>query len=290
MGKGLIEVFDVGSGQLITKIDAPSVALFGVIPEQKTLAYICEPRDSLMFADIETGQKLDRHPVSLGTGTVKCLAFTPNRELVVFGRDDGTVDAWNVGRWERDAKLGSHYGPVLAVTCSPTGDLAASGGADRSVSVWDLKTGKRLRALSGMSSPVVDLKFFPDASRLVFSCENGTAYLWNYGRTKAYGDFASRLARACERLGTDPVDGASLVTIGQWMAFRGEYSLAAEYLEKSGIHTSEVETALAQCYRAARLSNRPEGAWYPNVDHSGSADLFKDAAKPLAAPQPTKLR
>ena len=71
---------------------------------------------------------------------------------------------------------------------SPAGDLLAGAMADRSVRVWDLKTGAE-RILSGHSDLVYQVEFSPDGRTLVSSSYDTTIRLW------AVGSWQSRVFR-----------------------------------------------------------------------------------------------
>src|SRR5207237_9888948 len=55
-----------------------------------------------------------------------------------------------------------HTGAVLCIAFSPGGRRAASGGADRSVRLWDVQSGGELRRLDGHTGDVTAVVFTPD--------------------------------------------------------------------------------------------------------------------------------
>jgi RNA polymerase sigma factor (sigma-70 family) len=61
---------------------------------------------------------------------------------------------------------GGHEGLLQSVAISSSG-VVATGGADRTVRLWDGRTGKQLHVLRGHISPVNILAFSPDGKRLV---------------------------------------------------------------------------------------------------------------------------
>jgi serine/threonine protein kinase len=67
---------------------------------------------------------------------------------------------------------------VLALAVSPDGQLAASGGDDHVVHLWDLTTGKLLRDLGGHPSEIRGLAFSEDG-RLVSYSADGMLKLWD---------------------------------------------------------------------------------------------------------------
>jgi WD40 repeat protein len=84
-----------------------------------------------------------------------------------------------------------HEGKVWAVALSPDGSLAASAGgrnleagkpaeeADFSIHLWDTKTGKLVRRLSGHTNTVRALAFLPDGKRLLSASWDRTLRCWD---------------------------------------------------------------------------------------------------------------
>jgi WD40 repeat protein/serine/threonine-protein kinase RIO1 len=68
---------------------------------------------------------------------------------------------------------------VFALAFSPSGNLLASGGGDRSIRLWDTSTGKEMNILRGHASQVSSVAFSPDGTRLVSASGDSTLYLWD---------------------------------------------------------------------------------------------------------------
>jgi WD40 repeat protein len=82
------------------------------------------------------------------------------------------------------ARLGTvrlrHPGTIIAVTYSPDGKLLASGGWDKVVRLWDSKTGKQVRTLSGLRGTAVrSLSFSPDGKILAAGVWDDVVRIWD---------------------------------------------------------------------------------------------------------------
>ncbi|MFH0992127.1 MAG: WD40 repeat domain-containing protein [bacterium] len=71
-----------------------------------------------------------------------------------------------------------HTDNVNTVAFSPDGKLLASGGKDRAVILWDVKSGKRIRTLTGFSDEIKTLLFIPESKFFVCSSRRETK-LWD---------------------------------------------------------------------------------------------------------------
>lgn len=72
-----------------------------------------------------------------------------------------------------------HEGAVLAVAVSPDGREALSAGADKTVRLWNLRTGREIRKLEGHTDAVTAVAFLPDGRQAVSASHDGTLRLWN---------------------------------------------------------------------------------------------------------------
>jgi Planctomycete cytochrome C/WD domain, G-beta repeat len=118
-------------------------------------------------------------------GAIFELAFSPDGSVLASASADGTVKIWSIATGERLDTLGQPEGEQSAVTISPDGDWIVAGGADRQVRMWRLVSRERPQvnpieySRTAHDSPIVDLAFSPDGSRLVTASEGRELMLWD---------------------------------------------------------------------------------------------------------------
>jgi hypothetical protein len=100
----------------------------------------------------------------------------------------------------------------LALAVSPDGSLLAAGGADKSIRIIELATGRELRQLTQHADWVMDLAFSPDGLRLASASRDGTARIFD----PATGEMISAF-----REHDSPVFAVAFVGDGQQAASAG---------------------------------------------------------------------
>jgi WD40 repeat protein len=105
-----------------------------------------------------------------------------------------------------------HYGYVKSVAFSPNGRLVLTGGADGSVCLWDVRSGREIRRFRGHSDSVKSVTFSPDGRLVLTGSEDGTARIWD----AATGRQIQKLVT------TSAVLSASFSPDGRWVLTAGE--------------------------------------------------------------------
>jgi WD40 repeat protein len=114
-------------------------------PDGRTIA-AANDKGSLVLWDAASG-KVRPGLRQYNPGPVQALAFSPDGKVLaaVFGSrspgaiEPGVIALWDVTTGRRLHVLTGHTDAVLSVAFSPDGKLLASGGADQTVRLWDMK-------------------------------------------------------------------------------------------------------------------------------------------------------
>src|SRR5262249_23872103 len=104
-------------------------------------------------------------------GMVRAVAFSPDDGWVASAGDDGFICVLDAQTLELHRALRGHVGAVNALTFSADGKRILSGGADKTVRLWDVEGHKELLKLAGdkggHTDPVVCVAISSDGKRAV---------------------------------------------------------------------------------------------------------------------------
>jgi WD40 repeat protein len=97
-------------------------------------------------------ERLER-TLSVHTGKVAALAFSPDGKLIASGGQDRSLRIWTV-EGQQLRKLDGHTNGISALAFSPDGRILASGGTDGSVFLWNTRDWTLAHRLPGHRSCV----------------------------------------------------------------------------------------------------------------------------------------
>ena len=166
-------------------------------------------------------------------GEVNCICYSPNGYLIAAGISEASGAKSEIQMWEtrNGATLATFTSEtrVTALAFSPDGNIVASSGVDRNISLWSVNTGMRLALFRGLDKVVSNLRFSRDGMRLL--SRGGERGAWR-GRRLSHGSHS-----AGENKVWDIVRGSAFDFSEEMMSefFMKEEPLIVAELETDGI-------------------------------------------------------
>ena len=132
---------------------------------------------------------------------VYSLAYAAGDELIVSGSADNTIRSWRVtvgGTSGPEAYTGAlvreyngHQGPVYSVDCGMWNnqEIIASGSADTSVIIWNLRSGNRRRTFDESTDAVYAVQLSPNGRLVAAGGRDGVVRIWHIGNSQLIHEF-----------------------------------------------------------------------------------------------------
>lgn len=128
--------------------------------------------------DLDSGRRLYRF--KRNDAKIWSVAFAGTEDRIAAASHDWSVAVWETSaEAEPSAVLDGHENAVQALAVDPSGKLLASGGADKTVKLWNLDTRSALRNFRYNSDYITALSFSPDGALLAAGSLDGTIKLWS---------------------------------------------------------------------------------------------------------------
>lgn len=178
-----IRFWDVASGREYKRIGGHigSILSLAFSPDGK---YVTAATDNIVkIYDVKTGKTIKTFKGH--TDSVSSVAFSPDGKYVASGSGwvsedskDNTVRLWDVKAAKEIKRFTGHAKGVISVAFSPDGGYLASGSYDKTVILWNIKSGKKDRVFNNPYE-VESMAFSPDGKYLVSGTHFGVMNLWD---------------------------------------------------------------------------------------------------------------
>jgi WD40 repeat protein len=134
--------------------------------------------DTVRLWDVDSETVL--HTFEGHTADVWWVSFDHRDERLASAGADGTINVWSVGGKELEHSLKAGY-PVDGLAFSPDGQqiAACSGAAPGELLLWDYRSGRSPRRITGDIKQARSLAFSPDGRQIAVGGKDGIARVWS---------------------------------------------------------------------------------------------------------------
>lgn len=188
-GDDKVQVWETVSGRLLAVMDGRGVRMMraGFSPDGR-LVVTANNNNTLSVWDSRSGKM--RAYLRGHIGEIRDLEFSPEGRRLASAGVDKSVRVWDLatGRLlftiaakNGEDSEGGHQEEVSVVTFSHDGKRLFSASKDKTVRVWDAKTGKNLARLATMPDEIRNLNISDDGSLIAASDIANNTWVWDGG-------------------------------------------------------------------------------------------------------------
>lgn len=184
------------------ELEALERTLLGDAVEQKFATW--EIEEELAQLKVKVGKKSSAHPdfapaissnpaINSSVKPENSATYSVSQESQFTApeieAENFSIEAQPPQTWKCLRTLKGHSGSVNTIAISPDGQTLASGSQDRTVSLWNLKTGKRIFTFFGQAGEVSTVAISPDGKMLVAGGFDNKISSWQIETRELMGSF-----------------------------------------------------------------------------------------------------
>ncbi|UPU34662.1 caspase family protein [Geomonas paludis] len=150
--------------------------------------------------DVASGKEL--RILTGHSSTVNCVAFSTDGKTLVSGDSGNKLRFWDVatgqelpaGSVSQPTAFVSHWGStagVNSIAFSPDGRIVVSGSTDKTITVWDLATRRKIGTFIGHGDVVSTVAFSPNGKFVLSGSEDRTLKIWDVASGSLLATLAS---------------------------------------------------------------------------------------------------
>ncbi len=153
------ELWDMSTGEKLLALQHPEpIVAMALSPDERFLI------------TLTAGSCSPARCWDLESGTIVCQYLSPLSAV-----QTPTKRPWNWTIWTPDAA--NTFG-FTSAAFAPSGHVFATGCEDGAITLWDMKTGQRLKRLAGKTKRIRRIVFSPDGTKLLATSEDHDVQLW----------------------------------------------------------------------------------------------------------------
>jgi WD40 repeat protein len=142
----------------------------------------------VLLLDAETGALAAEFEATVsGERTDIPVAFPPAGSLIAAASGRGDIELREIMSVGAETSFVGHVGPVGALASSDDARIAATGGDDDTIRIWDLLSGAALATLTGHGDDLQSIAVSHDGARVLSVAKDGTARIWHSKDGKELG-------------------------------------------------------------------------------------------------------
>jgi len=174
-----INLWDITTGELLYSLDGFNP--IAIAASGRIFGSSGGPSDIKIW-DVVTGKLVNNLAIPpVAGGGIKTMAISRDGLTLAYGMSGNSrIEVWDLRRRQRLYTLEGHLAGVNAIAISPDGETLASSSGDRTLKLWNLKTGKLIQSMGGLGAIV----FSNNGQILVNVSQDNSLQIWQLSATK----------------------------------------------------------------------------------------------------------
>jgi WD40 repeat protein len=171
----LLHTFNHSSSLIKLSFRNPYVVV-AISPDGQNLASGDEANKAIKIWDLNAKKELKTFQKDINSG-LKSIIFSPNRQTLITGHTDGTINLINLSSGNLLYSL--KHSPGLCLSISTDGKTLTSGSKDKVLKVWNVNTGELLNSIKHKSGSIKSISISSDGKTIASGSTDRTVKLWN---------------------------------------------------------------------------------------------------------------